>query len=286
MKQKGLGKGLGALLSQEVLNAHEDNGIKTVNINEVDPNFEQPRKQFSQEELNELSQSIKEHGILQPLIVRSKDGRYQIVAGERRYRAARMAQITDIPVIIKDLSDKQTLEISLIENIQREELNCMELACAYSLLMEQFDYTQEEVADRLGKARTSITNILRLLTLTPYVQQKLRDNELTLGHAKVLNGVKEIEDQKAIADLIIETGMSVRETEKYVRDKLQNKFNLPKEQKEKEAVNPFYREVQDSLQRVLGTKVLISKGKKKGKIEIEYYNDDELERIIEIIQNN
>lgn len=286
MKQKGLGKGLNALLSEEVLNAYEEKGIKTVSIHEIDPNFEQPRKKFSQEELNELSESIREYGVLQPLIVREKEGRYQIVAGERRYRASRLAQLTEVPVIIKELDDKETLEISLIENIQREELNIMELACGYSLLMEQFDYTQEEIANRLGKARTSITNILRLLTLTPYVQQKLRDQELTFGHARVLIAIKDIESQKETADLIIEKAMTVRESEKYVKDLLENKPHTAASEKTKPKMNPFYREVQDHLQRLLGTKVSISKGKKKGKIEIEYYTEDELERIIEIIQRD
>ncbi len=280
MKSKGLGKGLNALLSEEALNHYEEEGIKKVDINEIDPNFEQPRKNFSEQELNELSESIREHGILQPLIVREKEGRYQIVAGERRYRASRLAQITEIPVIIKDLTDKETLEISLIENIQREELNIMELACSYSLLMEQFDYTQEEIATRLGKARASIANILRLLKLTPYVQQQLRDNELTFGHARVLVGIKSSETQKKVADAIIANQMSVRETEKYVKNLMEKKSKAP----QKQEVNPFYREVQDGLQRLLGTKVSINANKKKGKIEIEYYSEDELERIIEIIQ--
>lgn len=279
MKQKGLGKGLNALLSEETLSNVEDKGVKMVNINDIEPNYEQPRKNFSQEELNELSQSIMEYGVLQPLIVRKKGPRYQIIAGERRYRAARQAKIQELPIIIKDLSEQETLEISLIENIQREDLNAMELACAYSLLMERFDMTQEKIADRLGKSRSSVANILRLLSLTPYVQQQLREDKISLGHAKLIVALRSVGLQKQVCDAINERQMSVRETEKYIQLLVE-----PKKAKETPQINPFYREVQENLQRVLGTKVSISKGKKKGKIEIEYYSDEELERILDIIK--
>lgn len=279
MKQKGLGKGLNALLSEETLSNVEDKGVKMVNINDIEPNYEQPRKNFSQEELNELSQSIMEYGVLQPLIVRKKGPRYQIIAGERRYRAARQAKIQELPIIIKDLSEQETLEISLIENIQREDLNAMELACAYSLLMERFDMTQEKIADRLGKSRSSVANILRLLSLTPYVQQQLREDKISLGHAKLIVALRSVALQKQVCDAINERQMSVRETEKYIQLLVE-----PKKAKEIPQINPFYREVQENLQRVLGTKVSISKGKKKGKIEIEYYSDEELERILDIIK--
>lgn len=285
MKTKGLGKGLNALLSEEILSSNEEHGIKVVSINEVEPNFEQPRKKFSEEELNELCLSIQEHGILQPIIVRQKGDKYQIVAGERRYRAARLARFTELPIIIKDFSDQQTLEISLVENIQRQELNTMELAYAYSLLMERFDYTQEEVAEKLGKSRPSIANIIRLLNLSPYVQQKLRDEEISFGHGRAIAGIKEIAKQREIVDLVIKKKLSVRETEKQVQEVFLAPLRAPKPDKA-ESQNPFYREVQDNLQKALGTKVTISKGKKKGKIEIEYYNDDELERIICMIQNS
>lgn len=279
MKQKGLGKGLNALLSQEALDSVEDRGIKTVDINDVEPNYEQPRKNFSQEELNELSQSIMEYGVLQPLIVRQKGTKYQIIAGERRYRAARQAKIQEIPIIVKDISDQETLEISLIENIQRENLNAMELACAYSLLMERFDLTQEKIADRLGKNRSSIANIMRLLTLTPYVQQQLREDKISLGHAKLIVSLRSTSLQKQICDAVIDRGLSVRDTEKYIQA-----MTEPKKEQTVTKANPFYKEIQENLQKVLGTKVSISKGKKKGKIEIEYYSDEELERIINRIQ--
>ena len=284
--QRGLGRGLNALLSDELIAASKDKEevIKIVDINEVEPNFGQPRKNFKEEELKELSTSILEHGILQPLIVREKNNKYEIVAGERRYRAARMAQITELPIIVKSFSEQETLEIALVENIQRSDLNAMELACAYSLLMERFDLTQEQVADKVGKSRSSVANIMRLLNLTPYVQEKLRNDEITFGHAKALLGLKDIESQKKLADLIIEKSLSVREVEKCVQEVLTIKSKKKDSNQIKN--NPFYREIQENLQKVLGTKVLISKGAKKGKIEIEYYSDEELARIIQIINMN
>lgn len=282
-QQRGLGRGLNALLSDELVNASnaKEETIKIVDINEIEPNFGQPRKNFDEEELKELSSSILEHGILQPLIVREKNNKYEIVAGERRYRAARMAKVTEIPIIIKTFSDQQTLEIALVENIQRSDLNAMELACGYSLLMERFDLTQEQVADKVGKNRSSVANIMRLLNLTPYVQEKLREDEITFGHARALLAVKDIKAQKQVADLIIEKSLSVRETEKYIQLLLSDKKEKKEEDKAK--YNPFYREIQENLQKILGTKVVISKGAKKGKIEIEYYSDEELARIIQII---
>lgn len=285
MKPRGLGKGLNALLSDEALSVSNNNDqiIKMVDINEVEPNFEQPRKKFDEEELGELSKSILEHGIIQPLIVRNKNGKYEIVAGERRYRAARLAGVNELPIIVKDFTDQETLEVALVENIQRENLNAMELACAYSLLMEQFDLTQDQVADKVGKSRPSVTNIMRLLNLTPYAQEKLRDDEISFGHARALLAVKDSKIQKQLVDIITEKGLSVRETEKYIAN-IQNKENDKKPKKED--YNPFYREIQENLQRLLGTKVVISKGSKRGKIEIEYYSEEELSRIIQLISTN
>ncbi|PHV70611.1 chromosome partitioning protein ParB [Sporanaerobium hydrogeniformans] len=285
MKQRGLGKGLNALLSDEALNVGGDNhvGVQMVNINDIETNFDQPRKKFNQEELQELSLSIRQHGILQPLIVRKKDNKYEIVAGERRYRAARMAELNEIPIIVKEFDDKQTLEIALIENIQRQDLNAMELACAYNLLMERFDLNQDEVADRVGKSRPSVTNILRLMNLTPYAQEKLRENLISFGHARAILSIKDIKVQKQLVDYIIGKKLSVRETEKYVQGLLNEKEG---KKEKKEAYNPFYREIQENLQKSLGTKVTISMGAKKGKIEIEYYSDDELERIISLMHVN
>ncbi len=286
-QQRGLGRGLNALLSDEALNITSENEatIKFVDINDIEPNFGQPRKKFSEEELQELSRSILEYGVIQPLVVREKNNKYEIVAGERRYRAARLAGLTELPIIIKLFSDQQTLEVALIENIQREDLNPMELACAYSLLMERFDLTQEQVADKVGKSRSAVTNILRLLKLTPYVQEKLREDEITYGHARAILAVKDIKVQKQLTDLVIEKQLSVREIEKYIQNLLSSK-DKKETNKKKDIYNPFYREIQENLQKVLGTKVAISKGAKKGKIEIEYYSDEELSRIIQIINAN
>lgn len=286
-QQRGLGRGLNALLSDEVLNGTEDKEsvIKQVDINDIEPNKKQPRKSFDEEELNDLSRSILEHGIIQPLIVREIDGKYEIVAGERRYRAARLAGLNEVPVIIKNFSEQQTLEVALVENVQREDLNPMELACAYNLLMERFDLNQEEVADKVGKSRPSVANILRLLKLNPYVQEKLRENEISFGHARALLSIKEGKVQKELTDMIVEKQLSVRDVEKYIQ-MLAKKADESKDKGEKQAHNPFYREIQENLQKLFGTKVSISKGSKKGKIEIEYYSDDELERIIQIINRN
>ncbi|MBE6024281.1 MAG: ParB/RepB/Spo0J family partition protein [Cellulosilyticum sp.] len=283
--QRGLGRGLNALLSDEALSVASDgeNLVKLVNINDVEPNLGQPRKSFDEDELHELSKSVLEHGIIQPLVVREKSGKYEIVAGERRYRAARLAGLTEIPVIIKTFSEQQTLEVALVENIQRQDLNPMELACAYSLLMDRFDLSQEQVADKVGKSRPSVANIMRLLKLNPYVQEKLRENEITFGHARALLAIKEAKVQKDLTDAIVEKQLSVRDVEKQVQALTNKKEDKTKV---KELYNPFYREIQDRLQKLLGTKVCISKGSKKGKIEIEYYSDDELERILQLINAN
>ena len=283
MKPRGLGKGLNALLSDEVLQAAEEEkgSMRLVDINNIEPNSEQPRKVFSQEELEELSESIKQFGVLQPLIVREKNGKYEIVAGERRYRASMLAGLKELPIIIKEFSDVEMLQVSLIENIQRENLNPMELAYAYNLLMERFDLTQEEVADKVGKSRPSIANIIRLMNLSPYVQEKLREELITFGHARAILSIKDKKLQKQITDYILEKQLSVRETEKYIQGLYEVK---PKTKKTDKLPNPFYKEIQENLQRMLGTKVVISKGAKKGKIEIEYYTDEELERILQYIQ--
>ena len=289
MRPKGLGKGLNALLSEEAVMNQQNQGIQLVHINEIEPNYDQPRKKFDQEELNELMLSIQEHGILQPLIVRKKADKFEIVAGERRYRAARLAKVSEIPVLVKEFDDKQVLEVALIENIQRSDLNSMELACAYSLLMERFDYTQEEVAQRVGKSRSEVTNLMRLLKLTPDLQQKLRDEVLSYGQARALLAIKDITLQKEAAEYVIVHELTVRETEKYVQNllaKIEKANAMKVHPKVKEAaaqaqVNQiFIKEIQEGLQKSLGTKVSIVQGKRKGKIEIEFYSNDELERII------
>ena len=285
-QQRGLGRGLSALLSDETLNNVEDDKLKVelININDIEPNYGQPRKKFSEQELQELSKSILEYGIIQPLIVRSKkNNKYEIVAGERRYRAARLAGLSEVPTINKDFSEQQSLEVALVETIQREDLNPMEIACGYNLLMETFELTQEELANKIGSSRSTVTNMLRLLKLTPFVQEKLREDEITYGHARAVLVIKDVHLQKEATKFIIQKELSVRETERYVQKLLEVKDN---EKAKKEALyNPFYREIQENLQSLLGTKVAITNGKKKGKIEIEYYSEDELSRIIDLIKS-
>lgn len=283
MKQRGLGKGLSALLSDVIITNEEDNQeVKKIPIVDISPNESQPRKTFDDVELSELSQSIRTHGIIQPIIVQANDEKYTIVAGERRWRAARIAGLTEIPAIVRLFSEQESLEIALIENIQREDLNSIELAQAYQSLADQFSLTQEEVAEKVGKSRSAVANIMRLLKLSSYVQEKLLDNLISYGHARALLSIRDQKIQKAIADEIISKDLSVRETEKLVQ-KIMDGGNK-KKRIEESIINPFHREIQENLQKMLGTKVQITKGKKKGKIEIEYYSEDELERIIHLIQ--
>lgn len=279
MKQRGLGKGLSALLS-EVITEEDSQEVKNLPIIDIEPNESQPRKKFSNTELEELSESIKTHGIIQPIIVQANGSKYSIIAGERRWRAAHLAGLTEIPVIVRLLSEQETLEISLIENIQRQDLNAIELAQAYKALTEQFSLTQEEVADKVGKSRSAVANIMRLLKLSDYVQEKVLDEAISYGHARAVLALKDEKTQNLVVDDVIARDLSVRETEKLIQKILDN----DKESKIEKEINPFYREIQEGLQRILGTKVKIKHGNKKGKIEIEYYSEDELERIIHLIQ--
>lgn len=279
MKQRGLGKGLSALLS-EVITEEDSQEVRNLPIIDIEPNESQPRKKFSNTELEELSESIKTHGIIQPIIVQANGSKYSIIAGERRWRAAHLAGLTEVPVIVRLLSEQETLEISLIENIQRQDLNAIELAQAYKALTEQFSLTQEEVADKVGKSRSAVANIMRLLKLSDYVQEKVLDEAISYGHARAVLALKDEKTQNLVVDDVIARDLSVRETEKLIQKILDN----DKESKIEKEINPFYREIQEGLQRILGTKVKIKHGNKKGKIEIEYYSEDELERIIHLIQ--
>lgn len=279
MKQRGLGKGLSALLSDAVLD-DESPMIKYIPIMDIEPNKSQPRKIFNEGNINELSESIRIHGVLQPIIVQTDGLKYIIIAGERRWRAARLAGLTEIPAIVRLFSKQESLEVSLIENIQRQDLNSIELAQAYNYLADEFSLTQDEVAVKVGKSRSAVANMMRLLKLSPYVQDKLLDNAISYGHARAILSIDNEKLQQEIADEIIANQLSVRETEKLIQ-----KMTSPKEEKsETIPLNPFYKEIQEGLQSMLGTKVAIKQGKKKGKIEIEYYSEDELERIIHLIQ--
>lgn len=279
MNQRGLGKGLSALLSDVVTN-EEDDQVREIAIIDIEPNPWQPRKTFSESHIKELSESIAIHGVIQPIILQENGTKYTIIAGERRWRAARLAGLSVMPAIIRSFSEQETLEIALIENIQREDLNTIELAQAYEYLVDEFSLTQKEVANKVGKSRSSVANIMRLLNLSAYVQEKLSDNAISYGHARAILAINDEKLQEEITDEIIASQLSVRETEKLIQ-----KLSEPKKDKvEKPEQSPFYRELQEGLQNALGTKVQISQGKKKGKIEIEYYSEDELERIISLIK--
>ena len=254
-----------------------------VKISKVEPNREQPRKQFDEDSLLELSESIKQYGVLQPLVVSDKKDYYEIIAGERRWRAAKLAGLKEVPVIIKELSKQETVEISLIENIQREDLNPIEEAMAFKRLLDEFHLKQDEVADRVSKSRTAVTNVMRLLKLESEVQQMLIDEMITAGHARALLGISDRELQIKIANKVFDEKLSVRETEKLVKSILESKKEKP--MKKDTAEDAIYESLEEKMKGIMGTKVIINRKKNnKGKIEIEYYSRDELERIIELFE--
>ena len=297
IKKKGLGKGLDSLIpdnksiksvapdkSAEVKKeAEEKAGVQTMKINEVEPNRDQPRKNFDEDALLELSDSIKQFGVLQPLLVRKRKDYYEIIAGERRWRAAKLAGIKEVPVIVKEYTDQEILEIGLIENIQRENLNPIEEAIAFKRLLEEFNLKQDEVAERVSKSRTAVTNSMRLLKLSDKVQQMIIDDMISTGHARALLAIDDPELQYTLANKIFDEKLSVRETEKLVKE-----IKNPKKPKEKKVMeNAFiYQDLEEKMKGVFGTKVSIaSKGKGKGKIEIEYYSDDELEHLFDMMMS-
>ena len=293
---KGLGKGLDALIPDSNAKKQIKNDVQTivekvvkkeevmVKVSEIEPNREQPRKQFGEDALLELAESIKQFGILQPLLVQKKGDYYEIIAGERRWRASKLAGIKEIPVIIKEFSDQEAVEISLIENIQREDLNPIEEAVAYKRLMEEFHLKQDAIAERVSKSRTAVTNSMRLLKLDDRVQQMLIDEMITTGHARALLAIEDPEIQVMAATKVFDEKLSVRETEKLVKEIL----NPAPEKQEKpvdEAQNLVYQQLEEKIKQIIGSKVAIHrKNNDKGKIEIEYYSKDELERIIELLE--
>ena len=292
VKRKGLGKGLDSLIPENksvkpaVKPEKAEESVKTgeqmLKINQVEPNREQPRKHFEEDALLELADSIKQYGVLQPLLVRKRKDYYEIIAGERRWRAAKLAGVKEVPVIIKEYTEQQAVEIALIENIQRENLNPIEEAMAFKKLLTEFNLKQDEVAERVSKSRTAVTNSMRLLKLGEKVQQMIIDDMITTGHARALLAIDDEEQQYLLTTKIFDEKLSVRETEKLIKS-LKN----PKKQVKvvKTVENAFvYDDLAEKMKRVLGTKVSISpKGNGKGKIEIEYYSDDELERMFEMI---
>lgn len=258
-----------------------DAPVRIVPIGKVEPNREQPRRQFDEDALKELAGSIRTHGVLQPLLVADREDYYEIIAGERRWRAAKLAGLKELPVIVKQLSEAEIVEISLIENIQREDLNPIEEARAYERLLTEFALKQEEIAQRVSKSRSAITNSLRLLHLHPAVQEMLIRSELSAGHARALLGLKDPETQLELAQRIVMDHLSVRETEKRVKAAAA-KGKTRREPERNAVLDAIYRDIAEDMRRILGTKVEIHPKKDKGRIEIEYYSQDELNRILEL----
>ena len=256
-----------------------------VKISKVEPNRTQPRKQFDEDALVELSESIKQFGILQPLLVSDKGDYYEIIAGERRWRAAKLAGLKEVPVIIKEFNDQQVVEISLIENIQREDLNPIEEAMAYKRLINEFKLKQDSIAERVSKSRTAVTNSLRLLKLDERVQQMLIDEMISAGHARAILAISDKDKQASVAMKVFDEKLSVRETEKLVKHIVEP----PKKKAEKQvktAEDAIYESLEEKMKGIVGTRVFIHRKKNnKGKIEIEYYSRDELERIIELFES-
>lgn len=280
MIKPGLGRGLDALIPTD-LNDDDNESIHEIKIEDIRANKNQPRRKFDEDKIEELAKSIKNHGVLQPILLRRKNSKYELVAGERRWRAAIKAGLDTIPAIIKDISDTDTLEIALIENIQREDLNPIEEALAYKELMEKFEFTQEQLSARLGKSRSKIANTVRLLNLDKELQELIADEKLSAGHARALLSIASKAKRIRLARDIMDKNLSVRDTENMIKQKKKK----PEEKKKlkKKRYNPVLREVSDNLQMLLGTKVNMKGSEDKGKIEIEYYSEDELKRILDIL---
>jgi ParB family chromosome partitioning protein len=257
---------------------------QTLSINKIEPNRNQPRQNFDEDSLAELADSIKQFGVVEPLVVVKRKGYYELIAGERRWRAARLAGLKEVPVVIKDYTDQEVVEIALIENIQREDLNPIEEAHAYQRLIEEFSLTQEEVAERVSKSRSTVTNALRLLKLTDKVQQMLVDDMLSTGHVRTLITIDNPELQYEVAMYIFDNKLSVRETEAYVKKILSGKPVKKESEKNENDLSFLYKDIEEKLKNALGTKTSIkAKNNNKGKIEIEYYSQDDLERITNLL---
>ena len=308
MAKKGLGKGLGAIFGEDVVKENkeetekkakakaeakaaeemdEKGRILMLKLDLVQPNKEQPRKTFDEEKINELAESIKNYGVLQPLLVQKNDSFYEIIAGERRWRAAKAAGLKEVPAVLKEYSKQEAMEISLIENVQRADLNPIEEALGYKQLIDEFGLTQEEIAVRVAKSRTVITNTMRLLKLDAQIQNMLVQGVITSGHARALLSLEDIQMQLKAAKEILDKKLSVRETERLVKRLQKEASGEKKEEKKKdETLALIYQDLEDRMKSVMGTKVSIhNKDKNKGRIEIEYYSEAELERIVEMIES-
>lgn len=286
-KKSGLGKGLGAILSDkydsQALEYINDSKIVELKIIDVEPNKDQPRKEFDKEKLDELTKSIKEHGVIQPIIVIRKDKTYQIVAGERRWRASKQAGLKVIPAIVRNYDDMKGMEIALIENLQREDLNPVEEALGYKSLIDAFSLTQDKVSEKVGKSRSAVANSLRLLNLPEEVLLFLKNGQISTGHAKVILSISSKDEQIDVAKLVAENNLTVRETENLIKNKGKNKKKIAKVGEE---VKLAIKNIESSFSKYLGTKVKIKEANGKGKIEISYYSHDEFERIAELLKND
>jgi ParB family transcriptional regulator, chromosome partitioning protein len=277
---KGLGKGLNALFNSGEIS--KDEIVREIKLRELRPNPYQPRKSFRLEAIEELKQSIMEHGILQPIIARKSIKGYEIVAGERRYRAAKEADLKTVPVVVRELSEQQMMELAILENLQREDLNPIEEAAAYQTLLEKLEFTQEQLANRLGKSRPHIANHVRLLSLPEGIRKYISDGEISMGHGRALLGLKKKEMLKPVADKILKEGMNVRQLEQYIHQ-LNDTVSRETKPKKQEKKDIFIKQRETSLRERLGTSVTIKQSKKKGKIEIEFFSKEDLERILNLI---
>ena len=301
--RKGLGRGLDAMISETAskpkntvkkesvsvkkkeTESDDKKSVFTVKMTQIEPNRQQPRKQFDEDSLLELAESIKQFGVLQPLLVQKKDDYYEIIAGERRWRASKLAGIKEVPVIVKDFTDQEAVEISLIENIQRENLNPIEEAMAYKRLMEEFHLKQDTIAERVSKSRTAVTNSMRLLKLDERVQQMLIDEMLSTGHARALLAIEDKNAQHAAAVKVFDEKLSVKKKKKLVKELL-NPVSKKEEKTEDSAQDLIYQKLEEKIKGIIGSKVAIHrKNKDKGRIEIEYYSQEELERIVELLES-
>ena len=292
MAVRGLGKGLDALIPSAVTEPKKtkekeiliEKPDSVVDINKVEPNREQPRKNFDEDALLELAESIKQFGLLQPILVQDRKTYYEIIAGERRWRASKIAGLKEVPVIIRNYSEQEIVEISLIENIQREDLNPIEEAQAYKRLMNEFNLKQDEIAERVSKSRTAVTNSMRLLKLCDEVQQMIINDMISTGHARAIISIENPEEQYLLAQKIFDEKMSVRDVEKYIKN-----MNKPVKEKKKtnKSLEVIYQEKEEILKQALSTKVSVNgKGDGTGKIEIEFFSHDDFDRLIEILIKN
>ena len=287
VEKRVLGRGLAALIPEkqtadniQVLESNIQQGVRNISVEKIKANKYQPREDFNQEALNDLATSIKEKGFIQPILVRSKQGEYELIAGERRFRAAKQLGYKEIPAIIKDVSDLDSLEISIIENIQRENLNPIDQAKAYKRLSEEFDMTQEKVADTIGKDRATVANIMRLLNLPVKIQEYVSRGTISMGHARAILSLNKESEQMRLCTKVIKDDLSVRDTESYTK-----KISISRIKSKDTKEDPNLNSIEQELREIFGTKVKILKSKKGGKIEIEFYSNTDMERVINLLKS-